>query len=91
MSGHKIEAYIDVPEQDITDGYGFPTGRKVPKFSACNRRGYEFADIDEALAAALVSSLREWAKPTRDAERFTIEVASKYGPPRWTVEIDRRQ
>jgi hypothetical protein len=85
---HKIEAYIDVPEQDQTGSYG-QVFRRVPKFSACNRRGYEFEDIDEALAAAIVSSLKEWEEPTRYAERFTLEVVSKYGPPRWKIEVDR--
>jgi hypothetical protein len=86
---HKIEAYLDVPEQDTHDGYGFPTG-KCAKFSDCNRRGYEAEDIDEALAAAIVSSLKEWEEPLRNAERFTLRVQSKYGPPYWTLNVNRQ-
>jgi hypothetical protein len=86
---HKIEAYIDVPEQLICDGYGFPTGKIVPSFSSCNRRGYEANDIDEALAQALVEALQQWDEPTKQAEKFTVCVQSKYGPPQWKVEIDR--
>ena len=85
---HKIEAYIDVPEQDQTGSYG-QVFRHVSAFHDCNRRGYEAEDIDEALAAAVVSSLKEWEEPTRFASRFTLTVCSKYGPPEWKIEVDR--
>lgn len=88
--GHRIEAYIDIPEQDITDGYGFPTGRKVAKFRGCNRRGYYgMKDVDEALAKAVLDALEEWAEPLRNAEKFNLTVQPKNGPPRWEISVDR--
>ena len=90
MSGeHVIEAYIDVPEQDVTNGYGFPTGKKVAKFHACNRRGFPADDIDEALAQAVVAALKQWAEPIGFANKFSLSVNSKHGPPTWKIEVDR--
>ena len=89
MTGHRIEAYLDIPEQECHDGYGFATGRKVAAFRACNRRGYDLHDVDEALAQAIVDAMKEWAEPLRNAEKFHLTVVPKNGPPRWEISVDR--
>lgn len=86
---YKIEAYIKVPEQDVTDGYGFATGVKVAAFDACNRREIEADSIDHALAIALVQAMEQWSEQTAQANKFSLHVCPKNGSPNWKLEVDR--
>lgn len=86
-SEHVIEAYLDVPFHSTHDSYGCVTGR-VEGFRSCNRVSFEADDINDALTQAVVHALKQWASDTARAEKFTLRVHSKYGPPIWKIEVD---
>lgn len=88
MSEYVIEAYIDVPAQDCTNGYGLPNGNKVEAFHDCNRVGFQAESMDEAMAMAVVRALKQWGDKAGAADRFSLSVKSKHGPPSWKIEVD---